>query len=237
VTLSVLRDPAASGHPSPWHRDPALRRRIITASVVGIGAGGLVMAVMLLLQQAMALPVFVTSWASSTALILGSPGRRAAMPLTVGIAHAGCAIVGVSAAQMAPHQPWIIVPSFGIALCLMLVSDRLHPPAAANAVIPAVLSAPAPSLLLAMLAGAVCMAALAWIALRGRSVTALIRASWRVGFLIPCPIFRLLRSSRARVRRLSRSLSRLKELRTNFRLRRRACSHRLNIPASISWPE
>lgn len=126
---------------------------------VGLGSGA--MAAMLVLQHAAAFPVFVTSWASSTALILGAEETPAVRPTTVFMAHATCAAIGFVAALAGAHHDWVIVPAFGIALCAMLALGFLHPPAAANAVIPSVVVAPLGLVFSSMLLGGASMAVLA----------------------------------------------------------------------------
>lgn len=127
--------------------------------------------VALLVAGAMALtglldiPLMLTSWASSAALIAALRTSPAARPAAVGIGHLisgaiGVAMLlaatrlGIAADMAAPLGAWLAV------MAMMLVR-QFHPPAAANAVIPLFTGGAGLEFMLAVASGAVALAAMA----------------------------------------------------------------------------
>lgn len=120
------------------------------------------MALLLIVQRSTELPLFLTSWASSTALILTARDQPASAPATVFVAHCVCGFIGIAFAMMASYDQRAIIPAFGLSMFAMLITGRVHPPAAANAVIVILMPAVTPRLMLETTTlGGVCLAMLA----------------------------------------------------------------------------
>jgi CBS-domain-containing membrane protein len=129
--------------------------------------------VTLLVAGAMALtallgiPLMLTSWASSAALIAALRTSPAARPVAVGIGHLISGAVGY-AMMMVSAQSGIDVSMLaplgaGIAVMVMMLTNRLHPPAAANAAIPLFMAVSGQTFMLAIASGALALAMLAGI--------------------------------------------------------------------------
>jgi CBS-domain-containing membrane protein len=126
----------------------------------------------LVLQIAVALviglgvPLILASWASSAALLGGLRTSPAARPWAVGIAHVTTGAVGLGALFLTQtglplDAHWLIAPAVGLAVWGMVLFKALHPPAAANALIP-LITAPLPlSFAITVIFGAALLAILA----------------------------------------------------------------------------
>ena len=130
---------------------------------------GLIVA--LLVAGAMALtallgiPLMLTSWASSAALIAALRTSPAARPAAVGLGHLISGAVGYAMLILMQHlgiDAYLFAPlSAGIAVMAMMGAGHFHPPAAANAAIPLFIAVAPSPLALACAAGAVALAAMA----------------------------------------------------------------------------
>jgi CBS-domain-containing membrane protein len=110
-------------------------------------------------------PMILTSWASSAALIGTLRTSPAARPLAVSGGHIISGLVGIGALLLAkqglPFDPrWLIAPAVGLAVLFMTVSRLLHPPAAANPAITLIVPTDLFSFAIALLAGAALLAML-----------------------------------------------------------------------------
>jgi CBS-domain-containing membrane protein len=113
-------------------------------------------------------PMILTSWASSAALIGGLRASPAARPLAVSGGHIISGLVGLGALMIAkqglPFDPrWLIAPAVGVAVLLMTATRLLHPPAAANPAITLVIPTDPASFAIALFAGAALLALLTFL--------------------------------------------------------------------------
>lgn len=113
-------------------------------------------------------PMILTSWASSAALIGGLRASSAARPLAVSGGHIIAGLVGLGALLIAkqgvPFDPrWMIAPAVGLAVLFMAATRLLHPPAAANPAITLVIPTEPVSFALALFAGAALLALLTFL--------------------------------------------------------------------------
>jgi CBS-domain-containing membrane protein len=121
---------------------------------------------------ALDVPMILTSWASSAALIGGLRTSPAARPLAVSGGHIVSGLVGIGALLLARHGPpfdprWLIAPGVGFAVLLMIATKLLHPPAAANPAITLVVPTDPTSFAIALFAGAGLLAVLTYALDRG----------------------------------------------------------------------
>jgi CBS-domain-containing membrane protein len=108
-------------------------------------------------------PMILTSWASSAALIGAMRASPAARPLAVSGGHIVSGLVGLGLLLIARHDlpfdpRWMIAPGVGFAVLLMAWARVLHPPAAANPAIALVLPTEASNFAIALCAGAALLA-------------------------------------------------------------------------------
>ncbi|MGL5837483.1 MAG: HPP family protein [Sphingorhabdus sp.] len=113
-------------------------------------------------------PMILTSWASSAALIGGLRASPAARPLAVAGGHIVSGLVGIGVLMLArsglPFDAhWLIAPGVGIAVALMAATRLLHPPAAANPAITLIVPTDPLSFTIALFAGAALLAALTFL--------------------------------------------------------------------------
>jgi CBS-domain-containing membrane protein len=123
--------------------------------------------VAILMVFALDVPMILTSWASSAALIGALRASPAARPMAVGGGHLISGLVGIGALLMAkqglPFDPrWLIAPGVGLAVLLMTVTRLLHPPAAANPAITLIVPTEPVSFAIALFAGAAMLAILTY---------------------------------------------------------------------------
>jgi CBS-domain-containing membrane protein len=124
--------------------------------------------VAIIMVMALDVPMILTSWASSAALIGGLRASPAARPLAVSGGHIVSGLVGIAALVLAkqglPFDPrWLIAPGVGLAVLLMIATKMLHPPAAANPAITLVVPTDPISFAIALFAGAALLAALTYL--------------------------------------------------------------------------
>lgn len=122
----------------------------------------------ILMVFALDVPMVLTSWASSAALIGGLRASPAARPLAVSGGHIISGLVGlgmlVLSKQGLPFDArWLIAPGVGLAVLLMSVTRLLHPPAAANPAITLVVPTVAANFAIALFAGAALLALLTFL--------------------------------------------------------------------------
>jgi CBS-domain-containing membrane protein len=96
-------------------------------------AAGLIVAFMISATRAVENPLFLTSWASSAALLLSAPEARACRSISVGASHGVAAVIGLVSCQLLPNVSLSIGLAVGLSIAIVLVADVLHPPAMVNA--------------------------------------------------------------------------------------------------------
>jgi CBS-domain-containing membrane protein len=117
---------------------------------------------------ALDVPMILTSWASSAALIGGLRNAPAARPLAVSGGHIVSGLVGIGALLIARQglsfdPRWLIAPGVGLAVALMAVTRLLHPPAAANPAITLIVPTEPISFAIALFAAAGLLGALTFV--------------------------------------------------------------------------
>lgn len=138
------------------------RAHSLTSIFVGFASSAAVIGALLYMQESLGLSLFITSWASSTALILSAPRDESIAPATVFTAHILCAIVGGILLVIGSHVIWLPAVAFGTAYAAMQQRGRMHPPAAANVVIPLFAPISWNHWFVAVVAGTAFLTVLAW---------------------------------------------------------------------------
>src|SRR3546814_629986 len=77
--------------------------------------------------------ILLTSLISSAVVIITAPASKASYPARVLTSHLVAALTGLVLRSFLPISPWSVAAAVGFALLIVLVADRLHPPAIANA--------------------------------------------------------------------------------------------------------
>src|SRR3546814_8628025 len=65
--------------------------------------------------------------------MITAPASKASYPARVLTSHLVEALTGLVLRSFLPISPWSVAAAVGFALLIVLVADRLHPPAIANA--------------------------------------------------------------------------------------------------------
>src|SRR3546814_12969435 len=77
--------------------------------------------------------ILLTSLISSAVVIITAPASKASYPARVLTSHLVAALTGLVLRSFLPLSPWSVAAPVGSALLIVLVADRLHPPAIATA--------------------------------------------------------------------------------------------------------
>lgn len=77
--------------------------------------------------------ILLTSLISSAVVTITAPESKASHPMRVLTSHLIAAVTGLVLRYCLPMSPWSVAAAVGIALLIVLIADRLHPPAMANA--------------------------------------------------------------------------------------------------------
>ncbi|WP_158258145.1 HPP family protein [Sphingopyxis lindanitolerans] len=107
----------------------------ITAAIAGGSAMGAVVGLLVAISQAFSSALVITALASSTATVIGTSGTPPTRPSAILYGHISSALCGLAIAAMMAPGPLAYGVAVGLASGVMLVTRRLHPPAAANAII------------------------------------------------------------------------------------------------------
>lgn len=133
-----------------------------------------IFALSLLILQALVLASWITglammlpSWASSTALIVGSRDTPAAHPHAANLGHLICGVNGIAVFLLAgssahPWALWLAAPAIAVGVTLMWALRCYHPPAAANSAIPLFTAATMPVYAGTVILGAALLFGAAW---------------------------------------------------------------------------
>src|SRR3546814_8727716 len=77
--------------------------------------------------------ILLTALISSAVVIITAPASKASYPARVLTSHLVADLTGLVLRSFLPISPWSVAAAVGFALLIVLVADRLHPPAIANA--------------------------------------------------------------------------------------------------------
>lgn len=142
------------------------RGRIAVAACSGLAIG-----LLLALSQRLSSPVLITSFSSSCAAVFGAPTARMSRPQAIMVAHVVSALSGLALALALPAGPVAYAAAAGLSMAAMLLLDRLHPPAIANALLAFQVRDDGAAFILAIMAGATIIACIAGV-VRAGSVAA-----------------------------------------------------------------
>jgi CBS-domain-containing membrane protein len=93
------------------------------------------MVIALLLAGPSTSPFLLASLGGSTVFLFGLTRAPAAQPRSLFGGHLGAAFIGIACYQAFGDALWVYVLAQTVALCLMLATRTVHPPAGANAIL------------------------------------------------------------------------------------------------------
>ena len=106
-------------------------------------------------------PLAVIPFATSIALVIGSPELPAAQPRALIGGHVISTLVGLAMVKSIGPQPWVAAVAVGFAVLAMMVTDTFHPPAGIDPLLVVSANLPWQFLIAPVLAGALMLAVFA----------------------------------------------------------------------------
>jgi CBS-domain-containing membrane protein len=138
------------------------RRNILAGAVAGLG-GAIAIGAMEWFSVAAHYPLFVIPFATSIVLVIGSPEAEPAQPRALIGGHVVTTLVGLAVLKLTGPQAWAAATAVGLSILAMYVTGTFHPPAGINPLLVVSNNLPWSFLLAPVLAGAVLLAAFAWL--------------------------------------------------------------------------
>ena len=108
-------------------------------------------------------PLFVIPFATSIVLVIGSPEAEPAQPRALIGGHLVTALVGLAVLKLTGPQAWAAAAAVGLSILAMYLTGTFHPPAGINPLLVVSNNLPWSFLLAPVLAGAVLLAAFAFV--------------------------------------------------------------------------
>jgi CBS-domain-containing membrane protein len=144
-----------------------LRRRIrrhnaLAAALVGLGTA-LAIGVMEWLSVAFHTPLAVIPFATSIVLVIGSPEAEPAQPRALIGGHVVATLAGLVVLKLTGPQAWAAAAAVGVAVLAMVLTGTFHPPAGINPLLVVSNNLAWSFLLAPVLAGALLLAAFAFV--------------------------------------------------------------------------
>ena len=109
------------------------------------------------------LPVVIIPFATSIVLVIGSPEAERAQPSALIGGHIVATLVGLAVLQLTGPHTWAAAAAVGVAVAAMVVTGTFHPPAGINPLLVVSNNLPWSFLLAPVLAGALLLAAFAYL--------------------------------------------------------------------------
>ena len=143
-----------------WH---GTGNRTLKAGVMaGLGAA-LAIGVMEWLSAKLNYPLAVIPFATSIALVIGSPDAPPAQPRALIGGHLVATLVGLMVLHAAGPQPWAAALAVGLAVLAMFVTETFHPPAGIDPLLVVSVNLPWTFIVAPVLAGALLLTAFAFV--------------------------------------------------------------------------
>jgi CBS-domain-containing membrane protein len=133
------------------------------AILLGAAGGGLAIAIMEALATRHAFPLMAVPFATSIVLVMGSPEVEAAQPRALVGGHLVSTLVGLAVLTLAGPEPWAAALAVGLAIAAMHLTGTFHPPAGIDPLVVVINAMPWTFLLVPVAAGALLLAAYAFL--------------------------------------------------------------------------
>ena len=150
------RETASSG----WRR--VSLRDMVEGAVAGLGAA-IAIGAMEWFSVASHFPLVIIPFATSIVLVIGSPDAEPAQPRALIGGHLVATLAGLAMLQLTGPQAWAAAAAVGVAIVAMVVTGTFHPPAGINHLLVVSNNLPWSFLFAPVLAGAVLLAAFAYV--------------------------------------------------------------------------
>ncbi|HYV29578.1 MAG TPA: HPP family protein [Candidatus Binatia bacterium] len=108
-------------------------------------------------------PLVIIPFATSIVLVIGSPEAEPAQPRALIGGHLVATLAGLAMLQLAGPHGWAAAAAVGVAIAAMVVTGTFHPPAGINPLLVVSNNLPWSFLFAPVLAGAVLLAAFAYV--------------------------------------------------------------------------
>jgi len=142
------------------------QRRLAAGVIAGLGAA-LAIGAMEFLSVALTYPLAVIPFATSIVLVIGSPEATPAQPRALIGGHLVATLIGLMVVHAVGPQPWAAALAVGLAVLAMFLTGTFHPPAGINPLLVVSLNLPWTFIVAPVLAGALLLAAFAFVWHRG----------------------------------------------------------------------
>ncbi|MCX7307948.1 MAG: HPP family protein [Afipia sp.] len=137
-------------------------RLLMVGAIAGTGAA-IAIGVMEWMSAEFEYPLAVIPFATSIALVIGSPELPAAQPRALIGGHVISTLVGLVLVKIIGPQPWVAAVAVGLAVLMMMLTDTFHPPAGIDPLLVVSANLPWQFLLSPVLVGAVVLTAFAFV--------------------------------------------------------------------------
>jgi CBS-domain-containing membrane protein len=137
-------------------------RNALAGAVAGLGAA-IAIGAMEWFSVASHYPLVIIPFATSIVLVVGSPEAEPAQPRALIGGHVVATLVGLAVLQVTGPQAWAAAAAVGLAVVAMYLTATFHPPAGINPLLVVSNNLPWSFLLVPVLAGAVLLAAFAYV--------------------------------------------------------------------------
>lgn len=144
-------------------------RPLVLALVAGLGSA-LAIGAMQWLSVSANYPLAIIPFATSIVLIIGLPDAEPSQPRALIGGHLVATVAGLVVLKLAGPSAWAAAAAVGLAVVVMMLTGTMHPPAGINPLLVVINNLSWPFLFVPVMAGALLLAAFAfvWHRLSGR---------------------------------------------------------------------
>jgi CBS-domain-containing membrane protein len=135
-------------------------RNAVEGAVAGVGVA-VAIGIMEWLSLASHFPLAIIPFATSIALVIGSPDAEPAQPRALVGGHVVATLVGLAMVKLTGPGAWAAAAAVGLAIVAMYLTDTFHPPAGIDPLLVVSNGLPWSFLLAPVLAGALLLTAFA----------------------------------------------------------------------------
>lgn len=138
-------------------------KRTILAMLAGAAGGAVAIGLMEAFAASAAFPLFAVPFATSIVLVMGSPEAGPAQPRALVGGHLVSTLVGLAVLTVVGPGPWAAAVAVGLAIIAMQLTDTFHPPAGIDPLLVVANNLSWTFLVVPVGAGAVLLAAFAFV--------------------------------------------------------------------------
>jgi CBS-domain-containing membrane protein len=135
----------------------------LLAAVAGAAGGAIAIGGMEMFSAATAFPLASIPFATSIVMVLGTPDAAPAQPRALIGGHLVSTLVGLAVVNLCGPAPWAAAMAVGLAMVAMHLTGTFHPPAGIDPLVVVVNNMPWSFLVAPVAAGALLIAAFAYV--------------------------------------------------------------------------